>query len=257
MQRKSKNTFEIHRDTVSIYNKDWDCVACASIRDDYKEELMSVTWSNKNGYLYSSTLKTYLHIYIMKKWYGVQKYEDMKKDGFVVDHMDNNGFNCCIDNLAFLISDENKAKGMTVDKMSADKTHIALTLSNDFDTQLKQITIFFNYPAKAVISTLKEPAIIELVYLLYDTDYEIVLNDARQILYDYRKDYSFVPEKLHHIDYHIEGCYGKLWSTSKYDEYLSGEHGGPIFFMMKIAPLKNWKLENKQEFFHLRNHLRN
>lgn len=253
MQRKSKNKFEIHGDTISIYNEGWERVAFATIRDDYKNELMSVTWSNNNGYLYSYALKTYLHIYIMKKWYGTQTYENMKNSGFVVDHMDNNGYNCCIDNLAFLISDENKAKGMTVDKMSSNKTHIALTLYNDFFTQLKQITISFNYPAKAIISTLEKPAIVELVYLLYNTEYEIVINDARQILYDYKRDYSFAPEKLHNIDYHIEGCYGQPCSIEKYDEYIYGEHGGVIFFMERIAPIKDWTLENKQEYLRLRN----
>ena len=54
----------------------------------------------------------------MRKWYGDDEYEKMKSDGYVVDHMDNDGYNCCIDNLCSLIDDENKAKGMTVDKMS-------------------------------------------------------------------------------------------------------------------------------------------
>lgn len=140
---------------------------------------------------------------------------------------------------------------MTLDKMSANKTYIALSLTNDFDNDLKQITISFNYPAKAVISTLKKPTIIELAYLLYDTAYEIVINDARQIFYDYLNDFSFVPEKLHNIDYCIEGCYGNLWSIDKYNAYLDGEYGA-IFFMNKIAPLKNWTLDNPQKFLKIR-----
>lgn len=46
----------------------------------------------------------------------------MKDEGCVINHMDNDGHNCCIDNLCFLIADEKKAKGMTLDKMSADKS---------------------------------------------------------------------------------------------------------------------------------------
>lgn len=236
---------------VTITHPDWDFVATATIRDDYKEEFMSVTWSKHGDYIYNKKLGGYLHIYIMRKWYGDEIYEKMYVDGYIVDHMDNNGFNCRINNLTFLISDENKAKGMTVDKMSADTTHIALSLYNDFDTQLKQITIMFNYPAKAVINGLESQAVIELVYLLYDKEYEMVLNDARQILYDYRRDYSFEPEKLHDTDFHIEGSYGITVPVKQYDEYVKGGHGTVVFFN-KRTPLKNWTLVNKKQFFYLR-----
>lgn len=80
----------------------------------------------------------------------------MKDEGDVINHMDNDGHNCCIDNLCFLIADENKAKGMTLDKMSADKSHIALSMFKDFETQLFQMTIVFNYPAKLILSNLEK-----------------------------------------------------------------------------------------------------
>lgn len=249
--RQSKNKFEVYGDKVSIMHPDWDFVASASIRDDYKDEFMTGTWSKKGNYLYNQKLGSYLHIYIMKKWYGEEQYEKMKAEGYVVDHMDNDGYNCCINNLAFLLSDENKAKGMTVDKMSADKTHIALSLYTDFETQLKQITIIFNYPAKAVISSLNRPAVIEMVYLLYDTEYEIVLNDARQILYDYRRDFSFEPEKLHNVDFYIEGQYGIALPVEYYDEYLKGGHGHAVCFFAKRAPIQDWTLDNKRQVFYL------
>lgn len=250
--RKSNNKFEINGDRVYITHPDWKFVAVASIRDDYKEELMSVTWSKSGRYLYNKKLGGYLHIYIMKKWYGEEKYEKLKEEGYVVDHMDNNGYNCCINNLAFLISDENKMKGMSVDKMGSDKTHIALSLFMDFETQLKQITIMFNYPAKAIISNLDKAAVIELVYLLYDAEYEVVLNDARQILYDYRRDFSFEPEKLHDVDFHIEGEYGIAAPVECYDEYLKGGHGHTVGFIDSCAPIRNWRVEDKRQFFYLR-----
>lgn len=99
----------------------------------------------------------------------------------------NDGFNCCINNLCFLIEDENKAKGMTVDKLSKEKSHIALSLYKDFSTGLIQISVFFNYPAITKIEGLKKPAMIDLAHLLYDVEYEMVLNDARTILYEYRR----------------------------------------------------------------------
>lgn len=44
--------------------------------------------------------------------------------------------------------------------------------------------------------------------MLYDRDYPEVINDARTIVYDYNRDGTFEPEKLHNADYHIEGSYG-------------------------------------------------
>ena len=242
----SKNKFDVRGDRVYITHEKWNFVATASLKDEYVEELMSVTWTKNNDYLYSSKLNTYLHIYVMKKWYGEEKYEQMKKEGYVVDHMDNDGYNCCINNLCFLIEDENKAKGMTVDRLSKERSHIALSLYKDFSTELIQITVFFNYPAIAKIDT------IELAYLLYDVEYEMVLNDARTILYDYRRDYSFAPEMLHDVDYHIEGCYGKPCPVEVYDRYIAGGHGHGVAFIDSAGPIQNWTLENKRHFFHLR-----
>jgi hypothetical protein len=187
----------------------------------------------------------------MRKWYGEETYLKMKEEGYVVDHMDNDGHNCCIDNLCFLVGDENKAKGMTVDKMSADKSHIALSMFKDFDTQLFQITIFFNYPATANISILDRPAVIELAYLLYDCEYEMVINDARTILYDYRKNFSFAPEMLHYIDYHIEGTYGKAIPVEVYDEFQKGNHGHGVVSFIKRGLIRGWKKGEDKQFFYI------
>lgn len=252
MPCKSKNSFDISGDTIYIHHPEWDFVALASIREDYSEEFQSVTWTKKGEYLYSSKLKEYLHIYIMKKWYGETTYEQMKEEGYIVDHMDNNGFNCCIDNLFFLLENENIAKGHTVDKYSKEKTHIALTLCRDFGTGLFQITIAFNYPAIAKISEITDFAVIDLAYLLYDRDYPEVINDARTILLNYKRDYTFEPEKLHFSDYHIEGAFSLPVSKEAYDRYINGGHGCSVAFINRIAPMLGWQVEEQRQFFHLR-----
>lgn len=83
MARNEPNIFTISGDTVSIFRPGWESVAYASIKDDYVEELLSLNWVINNGYLYSSKKKMYLHIYIMRKWYGDEKYEKMLEEGFV------------------------------------------------------------------------------------------------------------------------------------------------------------------------------
>jgi hypothetical protein len=247
----SKNIFSINGNEITIFNKRWDKIATATIRSDYIDEIQSVTWSKNGEYLYNKE-HGYLHIYIMKKWYGEVLYASMKENDYIIDHMDNEGFNCSISNLCFLTSDENKAKGLTLDKMSREKCHIALSLYKDFHTQLMQITIVFNYPAVAKIRELEASAVIELAYLLYNSPDELVINDARMILYEYKNDYSFSPENLHDVDYHIEGTYGTLVPIEVYDEYITGNHGHAVCFFKRKSPLKEWTLETKRKFFHLR-----
>lgn len=246
----SLNSFSISGDLLTIYREGWSQLATATIRDDYKDEIQSVTWTNDDGYLKNKKLGS-LHSYIIKKWYGEDMHRSMLDNGFIVEHMDNNGFNCQIENLCFLNRGENVAKGQTLDKYSEDKRYIALNLFKDFSTQLYQISIFFNYPAVLKSEDI-EGAVVDLAYLLYDEDYELVINDARHILLEYDKHKTFSPKKLSFADYHIEGSYGKPWPLDMYDEYIKGEHGHGVVFIEKSHMKENWTLENKRTFFHLR-----
>ena len=45
----SKNFFDINGDIISITRPEWDFIAQATIRDDYADEIQSVTWGLKNG----------------------------------------------------------------------------------------------------------------------------------------------------------------------------------------------------------------
>lgn len=252
MPKVGRNSFDRVGDTVSISHPDWDFVATASIRDDYAEEFESIAWTKKGDYLYSGKLRMYLHVYIMKKWYGDDFYKRMSGEGYVVDHMDNNGRNCCINNLCFLLKDENTAKGLTFDKYNEKKTHIALSMYKDFSTDCIQITIVFNYPAVAKISSVESPAVVDLAYILYDRDYPEVINDAKAILFDYKRDNTFELEKLHYADYHIEGAYGEPVPKEVYDRYIAGEYGGTILYFDKKAPIPDWKVEEQRCFLNLR-----
>jgi hypothetical protein len=246
----SKNTFSENGNSITIYQDSWCKVATATLRDDYKDEIQNVTWTNNDGYLYNKKLGS-LHSYIMKKWYGEDVHRDMLNNGFIVEHMDNNHFNCQIENLCFLNRGENIAKGQTLDKYSQDKRYRALNLFKDFSTQLYQISVFFNYPATLKCDGI-EGAVIDLVYLLYDEDYEMVINDARHILLEYDKHKTFSPQKLSFADYHIEGAYGKPIPLEIYDEYINGEHGHTVTFIEKSYMKTNWTLDDKKTFFYLR-----
>ena len=245
----SKNFFDISGNIISITRPEWDFIAQATIRDDYADEIQSVTWGLKNGrYLYNAKLGS-LHSYIMKKWYGDAFCKEMKVKGYVIDHMDNVSSNCCINNLSFLLNSYNKAKGLTFDQENAEKCYIALSLFKDFETQLFQITIVFNYPATLSITGFDKPSLVEIAYLLYDGDYRKVITDAQSILLEYKENYTFSPEKIKAIDYHIEGCTGRVLSPEVYEEYLSGEHGHGVVFFSKKAPLNNWTMDSNEKYF--------
>jgi len=245
----SKNTFSVSGDTISITRPEWDFLAFATVREDYLEEIQSVTWwLNNDRYPYNNKLGS-LHSYIMKKWYGEELFQKMKENGYVIDHMDNVSSNCCIDNLCFLSSAYNKAKGLTFDQENKDKTFIALTMFKDFNTGLFQITIMFNYPATLYLTDFERPAVVELAYLLYEGDYREVIADAQDILRDYKENYIFKPEKLRAIDYHIEGCIGKVAPPEVHEEYLSGNHNHGVVFFNRIAPRKDWTRDKKEEYF--------
>ena len=70
MPRKSKVKYDPQGEVLYISHPDWDFMATASLRPDYADEIQSVSWSKNGDYLYSSTFECYLHVYIMKKWYG-------------------------------------------------------------------------------------------------------------------------------------------------------------------------------------------
>ena len=181
----SKNKFERYGEDIHISRDTWEQIAMTTYRDDYYDEITSVTWTANKGYLVNRKLGL-LHRYIMEKWYGLEVVQELKQQGCVVDHMNNNGFDCRISNLEFLASRHNVAKGQTVDVETEKlRQHIALTLCKDFSTGFYQIHIGCNDPISLVNSETGEVRNLAKLKLLYNCDYRIVINDAEQILLNY------------------------------------------------------------------------
>lgn len=199
----SKNKFEIVDDDVHISRKEWDKLAFTSYRQDYYNELISVTWTESNGYLKNGKLGL-LHRYIMKKWYGEEILKEMDARGWIVDHINNEGFDNRICNLEFLATRHNVAKGQTLDVESKNmRDQIALNIFKDFTTNYYQISIGFNDIVSLVDVVTGESHEISRLYLLYDCDYRLVINDAEQILLDYSLQKKFDIQKLKYIDYQV------------------------------------------------------
>ena len=68
----------------------------------------------------------------------------------------------------------------------------------------------------------------------------------------YRRDYTFAPEALHAIDYHIEGKYGTPIPIELFDEYQQVDRGHTVVYFVKKAPIKGWKKDENKQFFYLR-----
>lgn len=181
----SKNKFSVHGEEIHISRDSWNKLASTTYREDYFQEITSVTWTEDKGYLKNGKFGL-LHRYIMKKWYGEEVIQAMDVKGWIVDHMNNDGFDCRISNLEFLATRHNVAKGQTVDVESEKmRYHIALNMFKDFTTGLYQISIGFNDLVYLLNEKENTYQPINTLYLLYDCDYRIVINDAEQILLDY------------------------------------------------------------------------
>lgn len=166
--------YEIENDEVVIIKDEaWDKVGMATYREDY---YTGGKWSNSKNkaYLHSSRLKQYLHRYIMGKCYGPDVLATMTKEGFVIDHMNNNGFDCRVCNLEFLHKRDNTAKGNNLDpEISTFRETIAISIFKDFTTNHYQLILGFD----ALVGEYQDGYMypMQSMKLLYDTDYRLVL----------------------------------------------------------------------------------
>ena len=209
MHRQSKNKFDIVNNEIHITRKEWPFIGLTTYREDYYEELISKTWSLKpnngakdKGYLFNNALGL-LHRYIAGKWYGEDVLKVMTEKGYVVDHMNNNHVDCRISNLEFLKKAYNTAKGQTFDIDSKVMEHrIAVNIFKDFYTGCYQITIGCNDDIVGVTAT-GEKFHIVAIFLLYNSDYSIVINDAENILRIYETEGRVDVSKTHACDVRI------------------------------------------------------
>jgi hypothetical protein len=164
---------------------------------DYTEELWNkinlvnwkVKWGKENsqggrkGYIgtYSKKLGDYkmLHQIVMIHWYGFEALKEAYEKDFIVEHMDNNSFNCCTNNLCFAPNNVNIAKGQTYDKERIEAFPIvAISMFKDFETQKFQITVGFN---KEVFKQTQNDLVgINDIRLVYDNNYRRTLMDAEK-----------------------------------------------------------------------------
>lgn len=130
-------------------------------------------------YLYSNEYNKSLHQISFDYYFGEELRKEAYSKGYIIEHLDNDGFNCSISNLFLLKKIKNTYKGWNFDKVVDNSKHIAaLRIYHVLENRTFQITIAFNelYRNDHIGKSLDK------IRLLYSYNYEIVLQDAEQII---------------------------------------------------------------------------
>lgn len=180
-------SLSVYNDTISINIKGMKKLAFVNYTDELFEIIKNARFRvpdtsekvDKYHYPYSNKYKKKLHQIVFDYYFG----EDFRKKvydlGYIIEHLDNDGFNCDISNLFILKKIKNTYKGWYFDKqVKKALPTIALKIYHILSNRTFQIMIAFNQ-SFVNISSKKGLSIIRL---LYDYNYEIVLQDAEQIL---------------------------------------------------------------------------
>ena len=192
--------------TITISRPTFKCLASATYTEDLYNMVASTTWTKVtsetgNGYL-KSTKYGLLHQLVIRYFYGEDVLNEAYKNNFVIDHLDNNGYDCTYGNLTLIPKKENSAKGLTYDIERAESIRkFAINITKDFNTQEFQISIAFNQPANIRIEDMEEP--LAILYLRYGTEYKTTFIDARSILNDLNEEGFLNLANLRHngLDY--------------------------------------------------------
>lgn len=205
MPRLSLNTFELNdRNEIFISRDSWKRRAITSYREDYYNELCSLTWTKNNGYLIHKSSGRMLHHYIMEKWHGVENTQRLLNEKWIVEHLNNlggeyKGFDNRIQCLTFASHDSNMVKAFSTDKRRRDtEPDLILHLFYDISVNRYQISITFTVPMDYRIDETEQP--VQGFRLLYGNDFEEVINEATSILLEYKKDKQINIGKLCFLD---------------------------------------------------------
>lgn len=208
-----KLTITYDEQKIYFKNEEFSFFGYTSYTPEMLEKVLSVNWyvsekkflKKEKTYIetHSKKLGNYkaLHQIVMIHWYGLEKFEEVKSKGFIVEHHDNDAFNCLIENLSFAHNDINLAKAHTYDKerIVAFPT-VAINFFKDFDTQRYQITLGFNTDFFLSLADGTKKSVTSLQFL-YEDDFRIVFNDASNMLYNLMEYKKLELNKLQFVDY--------------------------------------------------------
>lgn len=180
-------SLSVYNNRISINIKGMKKLAFVNYTDELFELIKNARFRvpdtpekiDKYDYPYSNKYKKKLHQIVFDYYFGDDFRKKVYDLGYIIEHLDNDGFNCDISNLFILKKIKNTYKGWNFDKqVKKGLSTIALKIYHILSNRTFQITIAFNQ-SFVNISSKKE---LSKIRLLYDYNYEIVLQDAEQIL---------------------------------------------------------------------------
>lgn len=156
------------------------------------KEIQNRKWfptKGSNGeYKYIQSADKSLHQLVIDFYFGDETRSEFYSKGYIIEHLDNNGFNCEISNLYFLLKIKNTYKGWYFDKKVTESLLvIAMAIYHIIQDKAFQISIGFN----AAFRNAKTGKFLERAYFLYAYDYPIVLQDAESMLEFIMEDKRF------------------------------------------------------------------
>lgn len=163
---------------------------------NYEEELWQQikhrkwhpTKNSKGQYKYIQSQDRSLHQVVIDFYFGEEVRLEAYKNKYIIEHLDNDGFNCEISNLYFLLDVRNTYKGWYFDKKVVESLPIvAMSIFHIIDNHTFQISIGFN----AAFVNGQTGKYIQNLKLLYNCDYWTVLQDAERMLDEIVMNSSF------------------------------------------------------------------
>jgi len=258
-------SLSVYNDKIAISIKGMSKLAFVNYTDELFEIIKSArfrvpdTLEKIDSYKYphSNEYKKDLHQIVFDYYFGEEMRKKAYDSGYIIEHLDNDGFNCDISNLFILKKVKNTYKGWNFDKEAQEALPIiGLRIYHILSNRTFQITIAFN---QSFVNAKSEKAL-STIRLLYDYNYEIVLQDAEQILesiietgnidfnkwrelYRYKDIRISYEEDIELTEEEKKQGYGTLIERNGKYYLLIGQSEDSIGFINSIPYEKDWDQE--------------
>lgn len=178
---------------IKFFDKDLGILGYTDFTAEIWEEISTVNWyvneskiaKDEKTYIYTgagkfSGLKN-LHQIVMMLWYGLEEVQSAYQKDFIIEHHNNEAFDCHISNLSFASNDLNLTKAHSFDKNQPKLLQQAgVNFYKDFETGQYQITIALT--GDYFLKTNESFILVDCIHLLYEDNFRIVYTDANRIV---------------------------------------------------------------------------
>lgn len=188
-----KLSLSYDKDKIYFRNEEHGFLGYTTFETDFWNKISKISWTvstkkflnGEKTYIKTSNKEfvehSTLHQSVMAHWYGLKEFLETKEKGFIVEHHNNQAFDCTLENLSFAHNDLNLAKAHTFDKNQPKLAmQVGVNFFKDFSSQQYQITLIFTDDYYLVING--EYKLMDRMYLLYDDNFRVVYNDANRIV---------------------------------------------------------------------------